>query len=263
MNSSKKMISCSACGREIAKTAKLCPQCGAKIKIPVYKKWWFWVIIVVAASAAISNMRRGETAPTLPQSASSPSENTAHTPSNPDEIAAPESISEPDTASVKYGVGTYLVGKDIDAGLYRAVLTTSLMKMGYVERSSGVSMDFADILANIVLTGDGYVEIKETDVAVKLTGVELYPISLDELTSNIKTEVSDGIYLVGYDLEPGTYKVEIEDSAINMAYIERVKSVAMDFSDIIANEVFQGQGYVEIKETDFAVRIQGGRLILQ
>lgn len=39
---------CKNCGAEIASTAKLCPQCGAKAGKPIYKKWWFWLIIVVA-----------------------------------------------------------------------------------------------------------------------------------------------------------------------------------------------------------------------
>ena len=32
-----KMINCATCGAEIAKNAKACPHCGAKIKKPFYK----------------------------------------------------------------------------------------------------------------------------------------------------------------------------------------------------------------------------------
>lgn len=42
-----KLITCKACGAEIAKNAKCCPQCGAKNKKPIFKKWWFWVILVI------------------------------------------------------------------------------------------------------------------------------------------------------------------------------------------------------------------------
>ena len=42
----KKMTTCKACGKEIAKSAKSCPACGAKNKKPVFKKWWFWLIVV-------------------------------------------------------------------------------------------------------------------------------------------------------------------------------------------------------------------------
>ena len=43
----KKLMVCKTCGAEIAKNVKKCPQCGAKIKKPFYKKWWFWLIVVL------------------------------------------------------------------------------------------------------------------------------------------------------------------------------------------------------------------------
>lgn len=49
----EKLTSCNSCGAEIATSAKTCPQCGAKVKRPVTKKWWFWVIIVVVIAAII------------------------------------------------------------------------------------------------------------------------------------------------------------------------------------------------------------------
>ena len=50
-----KLIPCEACGNEISGKAKQCPQCGHKVKKPIYKKWWFWtiialVVVIIAAS---------------------------------------------------------------------------------------------------------------------------------------------------------------------------------------------------------------------
>lgn len=42
-----KMTTCKACGKEIAKSAKFCPSCGAKNKKPIFKRWWFWVIVLL------------------------------------------------------------------------------------------------------------------------------------------------------------------------------------------------------------------------
>ena len=42
-----KMTACKACGKEIAKSAKFCPSCGAKNKKPLFKRWWFWVIVLL------------------------------------------------------------------------------------------------------------------------------------------------------------------------------------------------------------------------
>ena len=41
------MVYCKSCGKEIAKSAKTCPNCGEKNKKPFYKAVWFWVIIVL------------------------------------------------------------------------------------------------------------------------------------------------------------------------------------------------------------------------
>ena len=45
-----KIKKCGTCGADIAKNAKSCPQCGAKNKKPIFKKWWFWLIILVVIS---------------------------------------------------------------------------------------------------------------------------------------------------------------------------------------------------------------------
>lgn len=57
---SAKMISCKSCGKEIAASAKACPECGAKNKKPIYKKWWIWAIIAVVAIAIIAGGGSGK-----------------------------------------------------------------------------------------------------------------------------------------------------------------------------------------------------------
>lgn len=159
--------------------------------------------------------------------------------------------------------GTYLVDKDIPSGLYRVTLNDTALKMGYVERAKDVTMGTDSIIANILLTGNGYVEILKTDVAVKLQGVTIEPINIKELKPAIETEATDGIYLVGYDLAIGTYKVEVTDTTTKMGYVERSKSVSMGMNDTIANQLVQGPSYVKIVQGDFAVRLQGVKITLQ
>lgn len=50
----EKMKKCKVCGADIAKSAKACPQCGAKNKKPIFKKWWFWVIVFIIAVGAVA-----------------------------------------------------------------------------------------------------------------------------------------------------------------------------------------------------------------
>ena len=52
----KNVTNCESCGGEIAVSAKSCPQCGAKVKRPVTKKWWFWAIIVVVVLGIIGGV---------------------------------------------------------------------------------------------------------------------------------------------------------------------------------------------------------------
>lgn len=47
----KNITICKTCGQEIAKTASLCPHCGAKNKKPIFKKWWFWLIVLIIIGA--------------------------------------------------------------------------------------------------------------------------------------------------------------------------------------------------------------------
>lgn len=62
-----KLTNCSVCGAEMAANAKSCPQCGAKNKKPIYKKWWFWVLIIIVVFGII-----GGTGGNKPESASKP-----------------------------------------------------------------------------------------------------------------------------------------------------------------------------------------------
>ncbi|MDD3174835.1 MAG: hypothetical protein PHF63_14470, partial [Herbinix sp.] len=163
----------------------------------------------------------------------------------------------------KYSNGKYIVGKDIQSGLYKVTLTDTITKMGYVERAKDLNMEIDSIIANIILTGNGYVEILDSDVAVKLQGVEIEPIDIKSLKPDIKEEATDGIYLINYDLNPGTYKVEVTDTTTKMGYVQRSKSVAMGMDDIIANEIIQGSSYMKIEKGDFAVRLQGVKITLQ
>lgn len=42
---------CKKCGKEIDKKAVICPECGCKVKKPIFKKWWFWVLVVIVVIA--------------------------------------------------------------------------------------------------------------------------------------------------------------------------------------------------------------------
>ena len=61
---SAKMIKCKSCGNDIASNAKTCPNCGAKNKKPIFKKWWFWLIIIFLIVVIIGASGKGDTSDT-------------------------------------------------------------------------------------------------------------------------------------------------------------------------------------------------------
>lgn len=168
-------------------------------------------------------------------------------------------MSSPETpTSNAIQAGTYKVGSDIQPGLYKVIVKDSFTDMGYIDRSKDARMELDSIIANGIIFNSGYVRIKEGDAYVKIQGATLYPE--DTIEINIRDMFEDGIYLVGVDIAPGTYKVEVTDTTMDMGYVERQSDVSMELDDIIANEIFQGQGYVEIMSSDFSVKVQGAKL---
>lgn len=59
------MTKCKVCGKDIAASAKACPNCGAKNKKPFYKKWWVWAIVVIVLIAALGNTDNSTTTNTV------------------------------------------------------------------------------------------------------------------------------------------------------------------------------------------------------
>lgn len=54
-----KMVVCKSCGASIAKSAKACPNCGAKHKKPIYKRVWFIVLAAIIVLAIIIGVAGG------------------------------------------------------------------------------------------------------------------------------------------------------------------------------------------------------------
>lgn len=48
--SKSKFTTCETCGRKIAKTAKVCPHCGAPVRKKFYKRFGFWFMTASVAA---------------------------------------------------------------------------------------------------------------------------------------------------------------------------------------------------------------------
>lgn len=59
-NENTKLTKCNTCNADIAKGAKVCVHCGAKVRKPFYKKWWFVAVIVIVIISFFASMGADE-----------------------------------------------------------------------------------------------------------------------------------------------------------------------------------------------------------
>lgn len=64
-------------------------------------------------------------------------------------------------------------------------------------------------------------------------------------------KVAPGMYLVNFDIRPGTYQGQ---ASSHMCYWERLRDVKGELSSILANELTDGQFYVAVQASDFALK---------
>jgi len=140
------------------------------------------------------------------------------------------------------GVGTYLVGKDFEAGVYRSIGNSSC----YWQRATDASGSTGSIIANDIGHGQRLVYVRPTDKVFKTSNCRPWA-RVTGAAMNVKSRKAtipgNGAHFVGSDFRPGTYR-----SVGNKEYCywERSRSADGASSNIIANEISQGQLIVTI-----------------
>ncbi|MGK5731838.1 hypothetical protein [Streptomyces sp. URMC 124] len=153
------------------------------------------------------------------------------------------------------GSGTYQVGADIKPGTYRSVGN----KLGcYWERAKDSSGEADAILANDNVVGASYVTVKAEDKVFKTQGCKSWePVADGRAGGSPKTEMSgNGMYKVGVDIAPGTYKST--GNKQDACYWERAKDALHESAEsIIANENVTGSALVTIAPGDAYFKTAG------
>jgi hypothetical protein len=141
--------------------------------------------------------------------------------------------------------GTFLVGAEIKPGIYRGEEGNCTF-----ERLKDLSGSDEAILSNGNSFGPFYIEILDSDYALK-TGCNLTLLnSLPEPLADFPQQVNPGMYLVGREILPGNYQGQ---STGNSCYWERLSDVTGDIEGVITNGGAVGQFYVRVLESDFAL----------
>ena len=143
--------------------------------------------------------------------------------------------------------GTYIIGKDIKPGLYEGQAGTNSC---YWARLKDVSGNLDSILANENSVGQYYIRVDSTDYALQTDCELLLLTSLPKPSMNMPTKIDSGMYLVGIDIQPGTYKGQ---AGKDTCYWARLNDVGGNLSSIITNDNSNGQFYIQVSPSDFAL----------
>jgi hypothetical protein len=153
------------------------------------------------------------------------------------------------------GDGDFEVGADVKPGLYRS--TGNKDAECYWERAKSASGDADSILANDNVTGTSYVEIKKTDKLFKSSGCGKWEAVDPKTTGTPGTTLkgSGGMFKVGVDIAPGTYKSTGNKDA--ECYWERAKDASHGTDAILANDNVTGTAIVKVTATDAYFKTSG------
>ena len=145
--------------------------------------------------------------------------------------------------------GTYIIGKDIKPGLYEGQAGTNSC---YWVRLKDVSGTTDSILANDNSVGQYYIQVNGTDYALQTDCELLLLSSLPKPSVQMPTKINPGIYLVGIDIQPGTYEGQ---AGKDTCYWARLSDVGGTTNSIITNDNSKGQFYIQVSPNDFALSI--------
>jgi len=167
----------------------------------------------------------------------------------PDPTSTPEPTATPILGLVR--IGTHIVGEDIQPGIYWGLAGEDLFDSCYWARLSDLAGELSSIIANDNAIGHYYVELRETDFALK-TACELILLEHAPIRE-VQDVLTPGTYIIGRDIQPGRYQGQAGEEITETCYWSRLKDVSGSFESIIANDNAMGSYYVQVFESDFAL----------
>ena len=139
--------------------------------------------------------------------------------------------------------GTFIVGTDIQAGTFR---TRNASPGCYYKRLRGFSAMSADTIASDLTDAPTVITVASTDKGFFTEDCGTWTQDLSQVTTS-QTSFGDGVFIVGTDLLPGTYR---NSDSSNYCYYKRLKGFNGESSDTIASGLTQSLAIVTISATD-------------
>ncbi len=166
------------------------------------------------------------------------------------ELLPLDKVPTQEVSSDAISAGTYLVGRDIEAGIYVGLAGEGIDTCYWARLSNLTGQD--DILANENAEGLYYIEVLPSDTALQ-TRCELLTLDQAPVQEISSASVPIGTYLVGRDIDPGLYRGEAGTDMLDSCYWSRLSNVNGE-NNILANGNETGQYFVEVLPTDFAAK---------
>lgn len=160
---------------------------------------------------------------------------------------------DPVDPSQTFRTGTWRVGPDIAPATYR---NSDSSQICYWERLSGFGGTFEEIKANDLVSYRTVMTIKSEDAGFSSERCGIWSSVLRPITPAQDAPFSDGTYIVGFDIAPGTWRSE-GPAADGYCYWERLSGFSGDFEEIIANDLSEGPATVRVDQNDAGFRTEG------
>ncbi len=160
------------------------------------------------------------------------------------EVADDPAESDTDQDVVSFGEGTHTVGEDISPGIYYADEAGDFC---YFERVSGFSGEFEDVIANQIVDGRAIVEILESDAGFTSERCGEWRSQPGQIRDDPSAPFENGIYLVGGEIHPGTWRAE---GGGENCYWARLTGFTSVLDNVVTNEFGNPEPVVEISESD-------------
>ena len=144
-----------------------------------------------------------------------------------------------------YSDGTYLVGTDLPAGLYKGVTNGA---SGYWGTSKDASFSQESMVATDRVEGQFYVEVRKGQF-LELESVTIADARTVKVAAPATEESSDGMYLVGTDIVAGRYSGTLNG---DLGFWSIAKDASGTNDSIVASDaVFGGPFDIEVKKGQY------------
>lgn len=202
----------------------------------------FVLYAIVGPKSTPTTTAVATTAPAAAATSGAPATSSAPT-------APPTTTPTPAPTPFNFGSGTKAVGTDIPAGTYR---TRTQSGNCYWARLSGFGGQLAEILANDNTSSPAIVTIEPTDKGFQSTGCSAWTADLSPITTSKEAPFADGMYQVGVDIAPGTWRNA--QAAGTSCYWARLSGFNGTLGQVLANDNTTSSAIVTIAATDKAFK---------